>query len=76
MSKLASKQLDREEVLEEFEDDIGDNDYVFVLGEDGQLKTIFLPDDVPMSAPENVQTILTMFGINDIDSVCKNPTLH
>jgi len=76
MSKLASKQLDRGEVIEGFEDDIGDNDYVFVLGEDGQLKTVFLPDEIPVDTPEKVQQILTVFGIDDIDNICKNATLH
>lgn len=76
MSKPMTKQETEEELLESFADDIDDNDYVFVLTETGELKTLFLPDDLPFEAPKNVQKILKMFKINDIDNLGKDATLH
>ena len=76
MSKPMTKQEEQEELLEAFADDIDDNDYVFVLTETGELKTLFLPDDLPFEAPKNVQKILKMFKITDIDNLGKDATLH
>lgn len=76
MSKPMVKQETEEELLEAFADDIADNDYVFVLTETGELKTLFLPDDLPFEAPKNVQKILKMFKITDIDNITRDVTLH
>ena len=76
MSKPMTKQEVEEELLETYADDIDDNDYVFVLTETGELKTLFLPDDLPFEAPKNVQKILKMFKITDIDNLGKDATLH
>lgn len=76
MSKLPAKQEVDESVLEAYADDIDDNDYVFVLTETGELKMLFLPDDLPFEAPKNVQKILKMFKIKDIDDVGRDATLH
>jgi hypothetical protein len=76
MSKPMTKQEVQEELLETYADDIDDNDYVFVLTETGELKTLFLPDDLPFEAPKNVQKILKMFKISDIDNLGKDATLH
>ena len=76
MSKLTTKSATEEEVPELFDGDIADNDYVFVLGEDGQLKSIMLPDHVPMNVPKNIQKILKVFKIYDIDNLGKDATLH
>lgn len=76
MSKPMTKQEVEEELLETYADDIDDNDYVFVLSETGELKTLFLPDDLPFEAPKNVQKILKMFKITDIDNLGRDATLH
>lgn len=76
MSKLTTKEITEEEVLEAFDEDIADNDYVFVLNEDGELKSILLPDHVPMNVPKNIQKILKLFKIYDVDDLGKDATLH
>ena len=72
MSKL-SEELAIEDGLQE--DDIGDEDYGFILGPDGELKSVFLPDVVPFKPPKKIQKMFRMFGITDPEQI-NNPTLH
>jgi hypothetical protein len=61
---------DLEEMMAE---ESGDDDYGFVVGADGELKSVFVPDVGDNSIPENVLNILKLFGINDIGG---QRTLH
>lgn len=59
------------------EDDIFDNideeDYVFVMDSEGNLKTILLPEEYDINdMPENIQKALTLFGVNRLE----HRTLH
>lgn len=72
MSKL-SEELAVEDGL--YDSDIGDEDYGFILGPDGELKSLFLPDVLPFKQPKNVAKILKMFGIRDPEQL-DNDTLH
>jgi hypothetical protein len=72
MSKLA-EELAVEDGM--YENDIGDEDYAFVIGPDGKLKSVFLPDVVPFTQPKSIQKIFKMFGIRDAEQL-DNPTLH
>lgn len=56
--------------------DIADEDYVFIIGPDGNLKQILLPDDIPFELPENINKMLEIFGINDVNSLAVSTTLH
>jgi hypothetical protein len=73
MSKL-SEELAVEDGLYE-DQDIGAEDYGFILGPDGELKSLFLPDVLPFKQPKNVYKILKMFGIRDPEQL-DNDTLH
>ena len=73
MSKAAEIAQELEEL---YDPDINDDDYVFVLGPDGELKQIILPDDIPFAAPKTVAKILKMFKINDIDDLAGDAPLH
>lgn len=60
----ATEAIDQEH--DEFYDDaISDDDYGFIFDSDGNLKSVFLPDDV-LEVPETIQMILDIFGIDDI----------
>lgn len=72
MSKL-SEELAIEDGL--YEGDISEEDYGFVFGPDGELKSILLPDDLPFAVPENIAKILAIFGITDPEQF-DNTTLH
>jgi hypothetical protein len=72
MSKL-SEELAFEDGM--YDTDIGDEDYGFIVGPDGKLKSVFLPDVIPFKQPKNIQKIFKMFGISDAEAL-DNTTLH
>jgi len=54
-------------------DDIDDTDYIFVVGEDGNLKSVLMPGEFENQVtPENVEKILGIFQVNQLYSA----TLH
>jgi hypothetical protein len=73
MSKL-SEELAIEDGMYN-ENDIGDEDYGFILGPNGELKSVFLPDVVPFKPPKNISKIFKLFGIRDPEQLA-NTTLH
>jgi hypothetical protein len=72
MSKL-SEELAIEDGF--IDTDITDEDYGFILGPDGELKSVFLPENMPFKQPKNVAKILRMFKIMDGEQLV-NDTLH
>jgi hypothetical protein len=74
MSKLTI--TDEVEFDDVYETEISDEDYGFVLGPDGELKAVFLPEDLPFSPPEKIAKILELFGISDLEQVEQATTLH
>ncbi len=63
--------------IEEIEetDDIGADDFAFVIGPNGELKSFMMPEHLMEDPPEEVQMILELFGINDVYEL-GNRTLH
>jgi hypothetical protein len=74
MSKAS--QIQEVEMEEIYATEITEEDYGFVLGPNGELKSIFLPNDTPFKAPKNVSRILKIFGITDIAAVGEDVTIH
>ena len=72
MSKL-SEELAFEDGL--YDTDISEEDYGFIFGPDGELKSVFLPDNMPFNTPENIAKIFEIFGIDDPEQL-ENTTLH
>jgi hypothetical protein len=64
--------IDIEEVRE---DDVGKDDFAFIIGPDGNLKTFVMPEHLMKDPPEEIQLILSLFGIEDIHDL-ENRTLH
>jgi hypothetical protein len=56
-----------EEDLELEEEGIGNEDYGFIIGPDGELKTMFLPEGFMLDPPPQVRKILRIFGIKDVN---------
>jgi len=73
MSKVSQDQ--ELEMGDIYDTEISDEDYGFILGPDGELKSVFLPDSIPFKQPKNVQKIFKMFGIRDAEQL-DNDTLH
>jgi len=65
------------QAVEEFEEteDFGKDDYGFILGPDGELKTFMIPEHLMEDPPEEVLAILSIFGIDDIHDL-EDRTLH
>ena len=54
--------------IEEYEesDDFGKDDFGFVIGPDGELKSFMVPEHLMEDPPEEVTMILSLFGIDNI----------
>jgi hypothetical protein len=75
MSKLSDQLIEEEAAGDIYDTEISDDDYGFILGPDGELKSVFLPDAMPFKTPKKVQRILKMFGILDPHQL-DDGTLH
>jgi hypothetical protein len=66
-----------QEVVEEFieENDWSPDDFGFIIGPDGELKTLMIPEHLMDDPPEEVKIILELFGIDDIHDL-ENRKLH
>jgi len=73
MSKTAQQEINQDDV---YDTEISDDDYGFILGPDGELKSLFLPESLPFKTPKNIARILKVFGITDISNVYNDQTLH
>jgi hypothetical protein len=66
-----------QEVVEEFieDNDWSPDDFGFIIGPDGELKTLMIPEHLMDDPPEEVKIILELFGIDDIHDL-ENRKLH
>lgn len=76
MTKQIQHELEQDE-LETLEE-IGDEDYGFIIGPDGELKHLFSPAEFLLDPPPVVKKILKLLGITDINSLDfdGNDTIH
>ncbi len=63
--------------VEDFEetDDMGADDFAFVIGPNGELKSFMMPEHLMDDPPEEVQMILELFGIDNVHEL-GNRTVH
>lgn len=72
MPQTFNKELE-DTTEDDFLDSIGEQDYVFILDKDGELKTVLLPEEFEDNqVPANVQQVLKTLGIDRLQS----HTLH
>jgi hypothetical protein len=72
-SNNAAITVEIEEIDEN--DDFGRDDFGFIIGPDGELKSLMIPEHLMDDPPEEVLAILEMFGIDDIHDI-DNRLLH
>ena len=72
-NNVAAMSVEIEEI--EDDDDFGRDDFAFVIGPDGNLKTFMIPEHLMSDPPEEVLAILEMFGIDDIHEI-EHKLLH
>jgi hypothetical protein len=63
------------EEIEIDDNDAGPDDFTFVVGPSGDLKSMIIPQHIIDNPPEEIQLILELFGIDDITTL-ENRTLH
>jgi hypothetical protein len=76
---MTKQILELEQDQDEIEsDEIGEEDYGFIIGPDGELKHMFTPDEFLLDPPPIVKKILKLLGIADINSLDfdGNDTVH
>ncbi len=63
--------------VEDFEetDDMGADDFAFVIGPNGELKSFMMPEHLMDDPPEEVQMISELFGIDNVHEL-GNRTVH
>jgi len=63
--------------IEEYDEDneMERDDFAFVIGPDGDLKSMIIPEHLMNDPPEEVKMILEMFGIDSIHDL-NNKLLH
>ena len=64
--------------MNENDDDDGEfveGDYGFIIGPDGELKSMMFPEDLMEDPPKAIRKILKIFGIRDIHTL-SSQTLH
>jgi hypothetical protein len=63
--------------IEEIEeqDDMSADDYGFIIGPDGELKSVMFPEHLMEDPPEEIKIILQLFGIDHIEDI-ESRTLH
>lgn len=73
MSKDLENNIEQDDI-DEIEN-FGDEDYGFIIGPNGELKTMVFPEDLMDDPPPEVKRILKIFGIKNIHQV-EPRTLH
>jgi hypothetical protein len=69
------ENIEETEEFDEGVDDFEEGDYGFIIGPNGELKSIMLPEDLFEDPPDEIKKILKIFGIQDIYAM-SNKTLH
>ena len=80
MSKITKDQVEQQEYDEyndEYDDDIGPDDYVFVIKPDGGIKTVIFPSDDATEYSEQLLAVFQALGVDNPDDLLSGPpTLH
>lgn len=61
--------------LDMYDQEIEDSDFGLVISKNGELKSLFLPED-EIEIPREVRIILDLFGVTDVADVLQYHTIH
>lgn len=56
--------------------DIGEDDYGFVFDADGNVKFVFIPDNLPFKPPKNILKIMKILGVTDLSQFDEDINIH
>lgn len=66
-NKIQENPTPEQEETETLDDLVGENDYGFIIGPDGEIKHILTPNEFHLEPPPVVKKILKLLGIKDIN---------
>jgi hypothetical protein len=69
-------EVEFEETYIDEDQDIGDDDYGFVFDGEGNIKYIFVPDNLPFRPPKNITKIMKILGVTDLSQFAGDIPLH
>jgi hypothetical protein len=79
MAKYEKEEYLEDQNLEEETpngDGIEIDDYVFVISNDGQIKSVIFPSDESIFYHKDILKLFAFFGIDNPDDLLENRTLH
>ena len=77
MSKRTEQELSVTEYDDRTEFTVADSDFGFLIDNEGNLKTVFGPNELFDDPPESVQKILDMFGVDSAELIMRSgATIH
>ena len=69
-------ELEVEDPVLDYTDEVGDEDYGFVFDADGNLKFAFIPEFPPDKPPKNIKKIMKVLGVIDLAQFNEDLTIH
>lgn len=73
--RIEVNEVEYEEALLD-DQDIGEDDYGFVFDSEGNVKFVFVPDNLPFKPPKNILKILKILGITDLSQFDEDINIH
>ena len=61
--------MNHDEEMEEYDDEFGPGDYGFIIGPDGELKSMSIPENLMEDPPKSIRKIMKIFGIKDLQEI-------
>lgn len=74
MSKRLEVEI--EDAVYDYTDEIGEEDYGFVFDAEGNLKFVFVPEILPDKPPKNIAKIMKIIGVIDLAQFNEDLTIH
>lgn len=74
MSKRLELEVD--DIIGDYTEEIGEEDYGFIFDSEGNLKFAFVPEVVPNKPPKAIQKIMKILGVIDLAQFNEDLTLH
>jgi hypothetical protein len=65
-----------EDIIQDYDEEIGAEDYGFIFDADGNLKFAFVPEVLPNKPPKVIQKIMKLLGVIDLQQFNEDLTLH
>jgi hypothetical protein len=69
-------EVEVEDAVLGYTDEIGEEDYGFVFDSEGNLKFAFVPEVLPDKPPKSIQKIMKLLGVIDLQQFNEDLTLH